>query len=221
MISANRPKFLNLAFEQLLNEFDIETIHVSENIVYGLHSSFALAYLNEGWMRFAEQNGGLPDILRNWGIGRSILDAYPPCLYQFFYDNFTKCLRERRPWQHFFECSSAAVFRKFCMHSYPLGNAAGILVVNSLVRTSLHRGIFHEPLDILYRDADGIATQCSHCRKIQRCDSVEQWDFVPAWVRSIPDNLSHGLCKPCLGFYYSPTGDFDNGFPKCFTTGAG
>ena len=220
MLSGNRPSFDSPDFEQLLEGFDIEAIHLSDNIVYGLRPTFTIAYHNQGWARFSEQNGGEPVISRTWGLGRSVLDACPPILRPFYIDHFKKCLGEHRPWQHFYECSSPDMYRKFEMQCYPLGNEQGLLVVNSLVKEVPHPEVAHEPLDDLYRNEYGIATQCSHCRKVRRIDCPDQWDFIPDWVKSMPENLSHGLCKTCLGFYYSPINDFGRGFPSTFTTGS-
>ena len=32
-------------------------------------------------------------------------------------------------------------------------------------------------------------------------------DWVPAYVRSPPENLSHGLCDPCYAFYWGGIDD--------------
>lgn len=148
----------------------MEVIHTSENTVYGVRPDLTLAYVNLGWTRFAALNGGEPHISSEWNLGRCIEDAIAPVLRPFFSDNFSKCLRERRPWEHFYECSSAELYRKFCMKTFPLGKSEGLLIVHSLVREIPQTGLAHEPLEENYRHPTGLIIQCCHCRRVRRTD---------------------------------------------------
>jgi hypothetical protein len=209
----NDPRFL-----ALLAEFEIDALQNDGGTIYGLWPDLTLAYVNLGWMRFSSLNGGEPQITSEWTRGRFVLDAIAEPLRPFFAENFERCLRDGRPWEHVYECSSADHFRLFHMTTFPLGAAEGLLVVNSLRQEVAHPRIACPPLDELYRNEYGIVTQCSHCRRVRRNGSDQVWDWVPAWVATQPPNTSHGLCEPCIGFHYSSQRTNGEEFAKSFKT---
>lgn len=210
----NDPEIQRLLWETYPTE-----IHCAQETIYVMRPDLTLAYVNLGWKRFSAQNGGDPLISLNWPVGCCVQDAIPPVLRPFFAENFAKCLRERRPWEHRYECSSPELYRSFIMMTYPLGAGEGLLVVHSLVQEAPHTRIAHEPLDVLYRDSHGIIHQCCHCRRVRRCEVEPNWDWVPDWVTACPTNTSHGLCDPCFGFYYQNKHLSTDGFPEVFRTG--
>jgi hypothetical protein len=84
---------------------------------------------------------------------------------------------------------------------------SGVLVItHSLVREIPHIEGAHEPLEALYRDADGMIVQCANCRRARRfaatTDRPATWDWVPEWVAHVPRATSHGLCLSCFQFHY-------------------
>jgi hypothetical protein len=205
-------------FARLLADFNDDEIWESEDTIYGLWPNLTLAFFNRGWTRFASENGGESKINANHSLlGRSVLESFASSLRPFFKSNYEKCLRERCPWEHSFECSSAKLFRTFRMLTLPLGHSEGLLVINSLRRETFHTQLQCPPLDELYRNHDGIITQCCHCRRIRRCGTENTWDWIPDWLTNPPANLSHGLCEPCVGFHYSPDSQ-QAGFAKTFQT---
>jgi hypothetical protein len=191
-------------FGRLLGDYDLAAISASEATIYGVWPDLTLAFVNQGWTRFAVRNNAEPTFHAKWSIGRNIVDAIALPLRPFFEENFARCLADKRPWEHCYECSSAELFRKFHMMTFPLGNADGLLVVNSLIQETPHTGTPCPPIESLYRNEYGMVTQCSHCRRIRRSGMEHTWDWVPDWVKAYPSDTSHGLCEPCLGFYYSP-----------------
>lgn len=170
--------------------------------MYGLWPDLSLAYANGAWSRFAGENGGEPAISTEWNLGRCALDAIAEPLRPFFAENYRRCLRELRPWEHAYECSSADLYRQFHMTVFPLGRAEGLLVVNSLRIETPHDRVSVSPLEDRYRNPHGIITQCCHCRRVQRADDEPTWDWVPDWVQRFPKRTSHGICPACCGFYY-------------------
>jgi len=194
----NDPRFL-----ALLADFDREALLNDVGTIYGLWPDFTLAYFNLGWKRFSALNGGEPKLSSEWTLGRCSLDAISKCVRPFFAANYKRCLQEGRPWEHVYECSSARLFRTFHMITFPVGDAEGLLVVNSLRREIAHTKNACPPLDELYRNEHGIVTQCCHCRRMRRRGAEQVWDWVPAWVTTQLPNTSHGLCDPCIGFHYS------------------
>ncbi len=196
-----------------------DTIHCADDTIYLMWPDFMLAYVNLGWTQFAARNGGEPAISLNWPIGSCVLDAIPAVLKRFFAENFSKCLRERRPWEHHYECSSPELYRSFVMMTYPVGAGEGLLVVHSLARETLHTRCVCKPRDILYRDLQGFILQCAHCRRVKRCGAKPTWDWVREWVTTCPANTSHGLCEPCYGFYYRNADLSTSGLQDTFRTG--
>jgi hypothetical protein len=142
-----------------------------------LSPDLTITYVNQGWSKFAERNGG-DNIASTWAIGSRFMDAIPLVLQPFFLENFAKAIKENRPWEHHYECKSADVYRRFFMLSYPLGNGKRILVVNTIAQETPHRGTLCEPIDDLYRNQHGLITQCCHCRRIRRNGLKKQWDTI-------------------------------------------
>ncbi len=200
---------------KLLDGLSFQDLDNSDDIVFALNADLEITYVNQGWVRFAERNGGG---VERWSVGSRFMDAIPMILRPFYLENFAKVLAESRPWEHQYECSSPALYRRFHMLSYPLGDAERILVVNSLVQEQPHTEILYEPNEGLYRNRDGLITQCCHCRRVRRNGSNQQWDMVPSWVAVIPPNTSHGLCYPCISYFYSSSTNTDRGFPETFNT---
>jgi hypothetical protein len=205
-------------FRQLLQDWDFAALSASAETIYGVWPDLTLGFTNLGWTRFAARNNGEPSITDHWPLGRSIMDAIAPPLRPFFSANYARCLAEQRPWEHSYECSSAQVYREFHMLAFPLGHSEGLLVVNSLRRETAHTRTPSPPVESLYRNEHGIVTQCSHCRRVRRVGRDPVWDWVPDWITTCPPRTSHGLCDPCLGFYYSPTRNTDPGFVRAFQT---
>lgn len=190
-------------FQALLADFDIEAFQNNSGTIFGLWPDLTLAYVNLGWVQFAALNDGEPQNDSEWRLGRCVMDAIAEPLRPFFVENYGRCLREGRPWEHVYDCSSAELYREFHLTAFPLGEAEGLLVVNSLRREAIHTRVPCPPLDELYRDDGGMVTQCCHCRRVRRIGEAKVWDWVPAWVSDRPANTSHGLCEPCMGFHYS------------------
>jgi hypothetical protein len=191
-------------FEPLLQPFSVESLDRDGASIFGLWPDFTLACFNEGWRRFAAENGGVQQIAR-WGLGRSVLDAVSGSLRAFYAAAYRECLNRRSPWEHAYECSSPDRYRQFHLTAYPLGERQGLLVVNSLSIEAPHDPLErrpHQPVESMYRDARGLLHQCSHCRRVRRAVGEQAWDWVPQWVRQCPSGTSHGLCPICLSYYY-------------------
>ena len=192
-------------FRPLLRNYDLDALDAQSCVTYGLRPDFRLSYLNSSWFRFAAQNGGEPEISDHWGLGTSIFRNMPTLIRDFYNLHYNKCLHTDGVWSHLYECSSDSVFRTFYQTAYSLDRGNGLLVTNSIV---IERP--HDPLqrpvcaadDAAYRDKHGFLHQCSHCRRVQNLSEPMRWDWVPEWVRRIPENTSHTFCPSCYGHYY-------------------
>lgn len=188
-------------FQKLLTGFDAEELNSSENSIFGLWPDLTLAFFNDGWFHFSEANKGEPRISREWILGRSLMEAIPEILHEFFTEGFSKCLAAGKPWEHVYDCSSPEIYRLMHQITYPLGSE-GFLVVNS---PRIERQI-EEPPEKRdpdhYVDPNGIIHQCARCRRVENLAVKNRWDWIPAWVASPLQNVSHGLCPVCLDYYY-------------------
>lgn len=196
-------------FMRLIEPFPLSAIERYAGTAYGLWLDWRLAYINPGWIGFAAENGGPPALQSPDCLHTPVMDVTAEVLRPFYRELFTHAIerrnRTRRPLAHRYECSSARAFREYVMHLYPLGQAEGLLVVNSLVVERPHAADAPpagdaQPSD--YLDEHGLMHQCAHCRRMQNLRVPGRWDWVPAWVETIPPEASHTLCYFCLHLFY-------------------
>ena len=201
----------------------LQTAAQDSAVIYALDTRFRLTYCNPAWDRFALENGG-ESVVRSVVTGWPILELITGPLREIYRKAYVEVLETGRPWQTDYECSSEGRFRMFTMQVLPLRDQ-GLLSVNSLRVEYPHQTPKYEPVEQLYRDQDGLVTMCGNCRKVRRPQTVpepagrvagergwfaceqeevsrEAWDWVPAFVASPPENISHGLCAMCLAYYY-------------------
>jgi hypothetical protein len=174
-------------------------------IIYVLDADLRIVYCNEAWDRFAAENGGR-SLLRPRPLGACVIDVNPPPLKRFFETAYREALSTGRVWQHCYDCSSPAVYRKYQMTVHPEREAGNLVVVNSLVVESPPSGTEREtcePDEGTYIDRNGIVTVCCECRRTRRPGrETSVWDWVPAYVEAPPGRISHGICDTCLNTVY-------------------
>ncbi len=169
-----------------------------EASVFGLLPDLTIGYLNPAWFRFARDNGG-EEVSERWGLGAPVLEAMHGPVRALFEREYRLCFEKCRAWQHDYECSSPRVFREFHMDVFAIGGARGLLVINTLTAEHPHGSdrVAMKPEESLYLDEHGLILQCGYCRRIQRSDGSERWEWIPEWVENQPDNVTGGLCVPC------------------------
>jgi hypothetical protein len=177
----------------------LEGLAASEDAVYALSRDLKLVHTNDGWHRFARDNGG-GEVLSHWSSGASIMDAIPSVLRGFYTTAFQRAFATGERWEHNYECSSAEIYRQYRMVVYPF-EGQFLVVVNALIIETPHTREASS-LDQSAYKVDGIIGMCSHCRRVRNPNNKLRWDWVPDFVRAPPPNLSHGLCEPCVFFYY-------------------
>ena len=187
----------------LWGRFEADTLARYPGAAYALSPDLRLTYMNPAWFRFARDNGASPAFFNRWREGASIMDAVPQVLREFYQALFQRAIAERHrrtPIQFAYECSSRDWFRLFVMSLYPVEPTGELLVVNA-------PRIIHDHAAVLsrsqaYEDANGLVTQCAHCRCVRAPQDPERWDWIPEWVENFPANTSHGLCPICFDYYY-------------------
>jgi hypothetical protein len=164
--------------------------------------SLFIVYCNSAWDRFALANAAPPEILGERVVSRNLLDFIGGDLKPFYTDLFARARRSGQPVSHDYECSSAGVFRLYRMQVFPL--ASSFAVVNSLRLEHPHTRQALAPDDTLYRSKNGLVCMCANCRRTNQAANPQAWDWVPAYLEDRKAKVTHGLCPPCMEFYYHP-----------------
>jgi hypothetical protein len=180
----------------------LAALESSPTVSYILDSQHRIIHCNPAWDRFAKSNGA-PDLTGDRVIGSDVFDATPDVLKKFYDDGFQTAI-DRGIWEVSYECSSPDLFRKYRMRVHCLGRTVGFIVTNSLIYESHHRRP-RKPDTEKYVQANGLVTMCAHCRRSQRVDRPDQWDFVSHYLRLKGTALltvSHSFCPICHAYYY-------------------
>jgi hypothetical protein len=191
-------------FVSLLEGFNLETLERDSSIIYGLSSNLTLNYFNPSWFRFAAENGGEPAISGKYKLGTCIDTAMVGPAKDYYLKVYQSILRTGKVWHHDYECSTSEKYRRFHQSVHPLYNGSGLIVVNSLIAEYPHEEARRPcpPSVELYVNDSGLIMQCCNCRRVQRATKDSEWNWVPAWVDKMPDNISHGICPICCDYYY-------------------
>lgn len=189
------------AFERLLPG-DPAVYRDDATSIFGLWPDFRLAWVNRGYLEFAAANDG-GDVPARWAAGAPLWEAVGEPLTDFYLPHFERLLREGRAWSHTYECSSPTTYRRNRMTVSPVKDRQGLLVVNAVVAEAPHDVAERPPREPspVYVGAGGLVKMCANCRRAIRTDGGG-WDWVPAYVRRIPLNVSHGLCPLCAQWLY-------------------
>lgn len=201
---------LDRKFRTLLRHYNLDYLETHSGTIYGVWKNFRLAYLNPEWYRFAQENGGEPNISNEWGLGRSLLDCVSGDMKEFYASKLKECLNSQTVWSHDYDCSSDTIYRSYHQIVYPLLQQEGLLIVNSLViegarDPELSRDNAADKL--IYLDKNGFFCQCAYCRRVKNFHDPERWDWVPEWVKRCPKNTSHTFCPFCFAHYFPMAAD--------------
>jgi hypothetical protein len=191
-------------FPATLRGFDFDVLEADAHSIFALSADLRFTYFNPAWFRFALANGGarLPT---QFGLGSSFPAALPVVVRALYVTALERALETGEVWHHDYECSSADTYRLFHESAYPFRDRQGVLVINSLraEHAISDDRAPHDPVHRLYcSPVTGLITQCCNCRRVQREAAPDQWDWVPAWVRDMPSNITSGLCRICHGYYW-------------------
>ncbi len=184
----------------------VEALAEAVDPCFTLSEPLDITYCNPAWDRFAEVNGGGPEVLARNVVSKYLLDFVSGDLKGYYADLFARARQLGQPVGHDYECSGARVFRLYRMQIYPLEPGQGFVVVNSLRVERPHDRTAHEPDDAIYKDRAGLMHMCANCRRTRREANGERevWDWVPAHLDRRLSNVSHGVCPMCLEYYYGP-----------------
>lgn len=165
---------------------------------YLLSPDFWIRCVNEGWRRFARDNGA-PELAAG-GFDRGPITQFVALpLRPFLRAGFARVLQRGEPWAHVYECSSPTEYRRFNMRVELAPVQLGLIVVHSCVvalpAPEAVSGFEGQAAD--YTDARGLIVQCSACGRWRRGREPQRWDWVMGLGGLKVSNLSHGICATC------------------------
>ncbi len=163
-----------------------------DQIACAMAPDLRIIAVSPAWRHFARANGSPRDV-----IGTEYHSVIAEPLRTFFVDAFANVAARGEPWDHDYECSSPEVRRLFRMRVYPLDHGTGI--VHAVRLEEPYPGAASSPSDAY--EHQGLIVMCAECRKVRNVRAY-RWDWVPAYVRARPANISHGLCPSCAAHYF-------------------
>lgn len=184
-----------------LEGFNQTLIALAEDVIYLLSPALTLIAFNQGWVRFALENGG-EQLLEMCQPGMSILSAMSGTMAASIRKHYGQVLLSKKPFIHAYECSSPDEKREFLQVVYPLKAGQGVMVTNSQLYTR-HKDVENILSDRQITDIHGSMKQCMHCQRVARQDAMASWEWVPELSAAHRPFISHTLCSYCLDHYYS------------------
>jgi hypothetical protein len=169
---------------------------------YLLAADLSIQYVNDGWRRFARENGA-PELADNWcqigAVNRYVL----PQLRDMFQSTYLRVLAQRTKRSYVYECSSKLVYRKFNAIVQFTPGWPGLTVVHSLVVEAPFpcHGELIDQRTTTFTDARGLIVRCSACGRLRRVDGL-RWEWAPRLVTPEMENVSDGICPICALHYY-------------------
>lgn len=167
---------------------------------YLLSLDLRLLYVNEGWQRFARENGA-PQLATNFRALGSLSHLPSEPLGAFYRSAFSRVLTRAEPWRHTYDCSSAELHRNFSMQVDLTPARDAFVVVNSNVIESPWPSTPQEGIQS-HVSGRAIIVQCANCRRLRGKGEIQTWNWVPQLVNINPVDLSHGLCPMCDLLHY-------------------
>ena len=191
-------------FPSQLEGFSLETLERDKHSIFAVSRSFDLVYVNPTYCNFWEENGGTPALEARSPIGTNLLDAIVGVARSFYRERLERVLASKLPWENVYTCPSAESRRDYHQRIYPLKNAQGLVIINSL---KVEGPMDLDPrsgseLESAYRQTSGLVSQCSNCRRTLRNDGSDCWDWVPPWIAETPVYVSHTICPTCFEYYW-------------------
>jgi hypothetical protein len=196
---------IDIFFKRHIDYLDIESIKKSHDVIYIVDEKMILRAYNHAWIKFAKDNHGAM-ILAYYSTGSNIADAFTGPIKDYLIGAYKKALQENKPFEHDYECPSAAEYRLFHQTAYPIVESRGLVISNHLVKTCSPTETAHEFKERFVNE-HGIVVQCSNCRKIRDSKNDDGWLWVPEFIEKPYPKTSHGICPRCLDHYYPEIDD--------------
>jgi len=153
-----------------------------------------ILWVNAAWQSLAHDRGAR--------IPPTYLDGISGALRTYFDEVFARAIATGEIHEQDYECSSPDEIRTFHMRVLPF-TPHGLVVEHTQV-VAVPAPVGEPPDEARFLDANGQIIQCSNCRRVREPgrDDCERWAWIPGWVARSHPRTSHGICTPCLGFYW-------------------
>lgn len=189
--------------EPRFEELTRSTAEHSKEVIFIVDSELRISYCNPAWDEFALANGG-EDVVAARVLATDLMGVIPEPLRDFYSEVFQRCRQRYLAFDFDYECSSAQLYRLLHMNILPLKRSGGLAFVNSIRVEHIHGA--ERPASAaadIYLSAHGMITMCCHCRRTQRQDASDVWDWVPVFVQTRQWDVTHGICPVCRSYFYS------------------
>lgn len=177
--------------------FRVEALEADLSSIVAIAPDGRIGWANDGWFGFARANGGLSAAI---DVGANYFASIRGEVRLAFEAAVAASLASGEPFELDYECSSASVYRAYHLHMLPISGQA-LLLVHTPVEVRPQDRPTEPPDEALYRDQFGMIAQCTNCRRV-RAPADRSWHWVPAWVETVPRDVTHVLCPVCKGFYW-------------------
>jgi hypothetical protein len=187
-------------FAAVIAYMDMNFLSTSRDVVCIVDRDLKLVGYNDSWINFAKANDG-ETVLTKFPLQAKISNAGEGQARDYILHGYERALRDNKPFEHQYECSSPEKYRVFYQTAYPIADSKGLVITHHLVVEKDHdesEETFFNRLE----DSHDFLTQCANCRKIRHPQEKSIWLWVPALVRCRLPNVSHSICPPCLDHYY-------------------
>jgi hypothetical protein len=186
-------------FEREIGYLDLPAMADSADVICIVNRELCLMGFNNAWSSFARENNG-QSILDRYPLGASIAVGEEP-LRSYITSKYRHAIENNTTFEQQYECSRPSTFRVFHQTAYPLNGGTGLVITHHLAVEKPHEENA-ETFSTRFLNEYGIVTQCQNCRKIQDPQHKRSWYWVPSLVEQPLANVSHGICVPCMDYYY-------------------
>jgi hypothetical protein len=186
-------------FEREVGYLDLAALARSPDVVCIVDRDLRLMGFNDAWAAFARDNNGA-SILERYPLGSSISVGEEP-LRSYIASKYRHAIENNTIFEQQYECSRPSAFRIFHQTAYPLNGGTGLVITHHLSVEKPHEQNA-EVFSTRFVDENGIVTQCQNCRKVRDAQDTHTWYWVPALLEQPLPNVSHGICVPCMDYYY-------------------
>jgi hypothetical protein len=183
--------------ELVAARFRMDALERDPSSIAAIARDGEIGWANSAWYQFARANGGASAAIQ---VGDNYFVAIAGEVRPRFEAEVFRCLESGVAVEQDYECSSADVHREFRLRMLPLSGQA-LLLVHSPIASRAHDRAVEAPDEARYRDERGLIAQCSNCRRV-RARPDDSWHWVPAWVATAPERVTHVLCPLCRDFYW-------------------
>ncbi|MCX5748299.1 MAG: PAS domain-containing protein [Proteobacteria bacterium] len=137
-------------------------------------------------------------------VNTAYLDGIAGPLRAYFEEVLTEAMTTGEIYEQTYDCSSPTTIRPYQMRVLPFP-PHGMMIEHTPIAGAATPAPAdpEDPSDTRFLTPAGLIVQCSNCRRIRdpNVDS-ERWVWVSRWVARSHPRTSHGICTPCLGFYW-------------------